>query len=291
MNNLSKAALYLWLASFSLIVDASDSAMEIIPLKHRPAELILPSLRAIASEDTRLTAAQNQLIIRAPAQEAAKLKLLVEELDQPLAQFRIHVRQKKRHSSSGEQLSANTQYQSGRSTITVGKKTLDGKVIPQSSSSHASTNGQYTSSVTVKSYSTSSNSGNTQQVRAIEGYSAHIETGEEVPFLTRTYDEGHRQYRQNYRPVITGFYVIPTLSGDDHVTLSLSATQQKLSDSNSKAIESSAYQSRIIAPLNQWIDLGASIESSNEGGRAIAKRHSVNSSDHYTIEVMIETEH
>lgn len=264
--------------------------LEIIPLQHRPADLMLAPLRAVAASETKITASSGQLIIRGSEQEVAQLRLLIEELDQPLTQFKITVRQnnKKTNRARDLQLAAQHQYRSQSSTgsLKVGKTTLDGKPLPPNSSSATLRHSNSTMTSRVKSYSTSAHSHSEQQLSALEGYSSYIETGEEIPFLSVDIDYG--TIDQAYKPVITGFYVTPILSGAERVTLQISAQKQSLQKHSPQHIETANYHSTINVRLGDWVDLGATLERSRGTETSIGKQYKVRSHDGYQLEVMVE---
>lgn len=272
---------------------ADARQMEVISLQHRPAELIVPALQGVASADTQLTASGNQLIVRATASEMAQLKSLIQQLDQPLAQFRISVRQQGHNNQSGRSVDGSYQYNNPQGDgIKVGRTTLDGKPLPSGSTRIQSGSSSHNSSVTVKQYSTRSSSDTTQQLSAVEGYPAYIETGQEIPLLTRYQDRYGSSVEQNYQPVVTGFYVTPTLSGSDRVTLDISTSKQSVEDGQRRGtnptINTAGYHSTVTAPLGQWVDLGSTLQGGNTQSSGIVDRHSVNSSESLNLEVKIE---
>ncbi|WP_439136278.1 secretin N-terminal domain-containing protein [Pseudomaricurvus sp.] len=276
--------------------------MEVISLQHRPAELIVPALQGVAGSDTQLTASGNQLIVRATPSEMKQLKSLIQQLDQPLAQFRISVRQQGQNNQNGRSIDGSYQYHNqGNSSqgggIQVGRKTLDGKPLPSGSISSGSgriqsSGSHHSSSVTVKQYSTRSSSGTTQQLSAVEGYPAYIETGQQIPLLTRYQDRYGSSVEQSYQPVVTGFYVTPTLSGTDRVTLDISTSKQSVDDNQGRygnpTIKTAGYHSTITAPLGQWVDLGSTLQGNNTQSSGIVDRQSVNNRESLNLQLKIE---
>lgn len=271
---------------------ADSRKLEVIALKHRPAELLLPSLQGIASSDTQLTASGNQLIIRAAPYEMAQLRALIEQLDQPLAQFRISVRQQGQNNMNGRSIGGNYEYNNSQGGgIKIGRTTLDGKPLPSNSGRIQSNGSHHNSSVTVRQYSTKANSGTTQQLSTVEGYPAYIETGQQIPLLTRYQDRYGSSVEQSYQPVVTGFYVTPTLSGDNSATLEISTQKQSLENTSRREtprINTAGYQSTITAPLGEWIDLGSVLQGNNTQSNGITEHHSVNNTESLNLQLKIE---
>lgn len=271
---------------------ADSRKLEVIALKHRPAELLLPSLQGVASQGSQLTASGNQLIIRAAPHELEQLRVLIEQLDQPLAQFRISVRQQGQNNMSSRSIGGNYEYNNSQGGgIKIGRTTLDGKPLPSSSGRIQSSGSNHSGSVSVRQYSTRASSGTTQQLSTVEGYPAYIETGQQIPLLTRYQDRYGSSVEQHYQPVVTGFYVTPTLSGNNSATLEISTQKQSVENNGRREnprINTAGYQSTITAPLGQWIDLGSLLQDNNTQSSGITERHSVNNTESLNLQLKIE---
>ncbi len=287
-------ALTLYLLS-ALSVANADS-IEVVPLKHRTADLLVPTLTSISKGSVNITAANNQLILRGDAAELAQLRALIDELDTPLAQYKIYVRQNKGHTDNERHSSSSYRSKSESGSIKIGKTTLDGRPLKDGGAKVVLGDSNQRVTSTVKTYSSSSHRNTQQSVRAVEGYSARIETGKEIPFLRYTYDDNHGHISQDYKPVVTGFYVTPWQSGNDSVTLEISAQKQRLEtnrrehldQSSRQQIDTASYSSTINAELGEWINLGATLERGNQKNRSIGNRYSIQAGDNYTLELKVE---
>ena len=279
----------LLLICFTSISNAKET-LEIIPLKHRPAEMLLAPVTDLAHPDINITASGNQLILRGAAKEITMLRSLIDELDQPLAQYTIHVRQNNQKSHYQKKTQGGYSYHSSNnqnsSSIKIGKTTLDGRPITHNGATIISKSGNHTTTVTSKSYRSSSTSNTSQKISTLEGHSARIETGEEIPFLT--WDRYHGSSSRDYKPVITGFYVTPHPSGENRVTLDITTQKQNVKANNRDLIEVAGYQSSINVSLGEWINVGASLQEGSNQNKEIGKRYSVNSGDNYSIEIMVQ---
>lgn len=299
----TRAGLPFWLAIgvlvlFSWAPGALAQQLELIPLQHRPAELLLPALREVASPTTQLSASGNQLIVRASDREMTRLKALIEQLDQPLAQFRISVRQQGRNLHSGRSMDGNYSHHQGQGGLRVGRTTLDGKPLPpeHAAGAHISSRGsEHTSSITVRQHSTRGDSDTSQQLRAVEGYPAYIETGEQIPFLSRYHDGYGRSMEQSYQPVVTGFYVTLSLSGNERVLLDIATTKQSVAeqtrhggDYHNPTVNTAGYQSRISVPLGEWIDLGSSLQHEDSGSSGVVEYRSLQGQESFNLQLKID---
>ena len=71
---------------------ASQNALEIIPLRHRTAEQVLPALRALMDPGATLTGQGTQLIVRTSPANLAELRRALETIDRPLRRLQLSVR-------------------------------------------------------------------------------------------------------------------------------------------------------------------------------------------------------
>jgi hypothetical protein len=70
----------------------AENALEIITLRHRTADQVLPALRPLLEPGATLTGQRNQLIVRTSPANLADLRLALEALDRPLRRLQISVR-------------------------------------------------------------------------------------------------------------------------------------------------------------------------------------------------------
>jgi len=81
---------------------AAQHALEIITLRHRTAEQVLPALRPLLEPGATLSGQSNRLFVRASPANLADLRLALEALDRPLRRLQISVRfDREREASEG----------------------------------------------------------------------------------------------------------------------------------------------------------------------------------------------
>jgi type II secretory pathway component GspD/PulD (secretin) len=71
---------------------AGQSALEVIPLRHRTVEQVLPALRPLMEPGATLTGQGTQLIVRASPANVAELRRALEAIDRPAKRLQISVR-------------------------------------------------------------------------------------------------------------------------------------------------------------------------------------------------------
>ena len=80
------------LCALLLCVAARGQSLEIIPLRHRTAEQVLPALRPLAEPGATLTGQGTQLIVRTSPANLAELRRALEAIDRPSRRLLIMVR-------------------------------------------------------------------------------------------------------------------------------------------------------------------------------------------------------
>src|SRR3981081_2512234 len=70
----------------------AQQALEIIPLRHRTVEQVLPVLQPLVEPGGALTGQSGQLIVRASPANLAEIKRALEAIDRPLRRLQISVR-------------------------------------------------------------------------------------------------------------------------------------------------------------------------------------------------------
>jgi hypothetical protein len=264
----------------SLSIRAEETHMEIIPLKHRPVEMILPTLKKMADDNVLISSANDQIILKGSAAKLAELHFLIDELDTPLTQLLISIR----HGESLQQQGNLIAYE-GAPKFNSGKTTLSiGSTFRSTSTEKSKT--------TVRNKSTTTNNNITQQVRATEGLPAYIETGSKTPinFVSRHHNNAgnpdHIESHPIMTDIVTGFYVTPLLLSGDNILLSLSTKKQSLN--NQRHINSDTYEGTVTGRLDQWILIGGKSQKQQKNHSALIKRYSSQLSSNDSVYLKVE---
>lgn len=181
---------------------ARADEVEVIQLKYRTAEQMIPMLRPLLEPGGGLSGMQSTVVIRASRANIAQLKQVVASLDTMPRRLLISVRQ-----DAGGSFERRGAGVSG--TVAGGDVRVGVNEPPRSQSG-----------VTVGVYDSrgSADDRMTSQVQALEGSPAYIATGQSVPVqgtvVTRTPSGSVVQSTTTYQDIASGFYVIPRVSGD-----------------------------------------------------------------------------
>jgi len=155
---------------------AGQAALEIIPLRHRTADQVLPALRPLLEPGATLTGQGTQLIVRTSPGNLDELRRALDEIDRPLRRLQVSVR----FDDAGDAAS--------RSVETSGRISNRGSSIEvQAQDNRSASSGRID-----------------QRIQVLEGGRAFIATGRSTPI----YDGSVT------RETASGFEAIPRLAGD-----------------------------------------------------------------------------
>lgn len=232
-------------------------SLEVMELHSRSAEEMIPLIRPLAAPGTGLSGTGYQLIIKAEPAEMIELQRLIRQLDTPLRNLLITVRQVTREEASRSEVGASGRIGSGQGaqidlSLRAGKDAY-------------SQDGSY-------------------RVRTIEGREAFVMVGRRLPAPGR-YEPYGRDV--DYRLVASGFYVTPYLRGNG-VELEISPRQERLRQGRPGTVETQSVNTVVRGALGEWIDLGGAAQLGEAEGREIAGREAASADQEYTTQVRVD---
>ncbi|MCP3662106.1 MAG: hypothetical protein GY696_06360 [Gammaproteobacteria bacterium] len=274
------------LLSLYLFIDNAtwaDYRIEIIDLKGRTADEIIPIIKPFINPDGSITGTGYQLVLRTSSKNVQEVKNILKKIDRPPRRLLIHVRQgavtdiDKRHLSAGinKPIGSNGQ-------IIVGDPT------PPDSTR-----------VKIKSTSTKSNLDNTHTVQALEGKAAFIATGVSIPINSSsdTIIGGSTVQRQRYtqyQDVTSGFYVIPRINGEQ-VSLAITTRQDRPGNNRdrygNRDINIQHAETQVSGKLGEWIPIGGIERNGQVSQNSIIQRSSTKNRVDRGIALLVEELH
>lgn len=184
---------------------ASQQSLEVIALRHRTAEQVLPTLRPLLEPGGVLTGQSNQLIVRASPANLAQIKLALEAIDRPLRRLLISVRFDDASAAAGQGLEASGRISNRGSRIEIGVQDERGSAAERVD----------------------------QRIQVLEGGRAFIMTGRSTPVpLTRD--------TAIIRETATGFEAVPRLVGGETVLVDIAPQRETLDEQQRLATTVSA---------------------------------------------------
>lgn len=261
------------LAALLLLAWASgvlaQMVLEVIPLRHRTVEEVIPVLQPMLVRDATISGMRGQLIVRTTPANLDEVRRILATLDVAARRLQISVAQEMAGDGRrrGAEISGSVRVDEELRLSVPGsgpssREGIEARVFDRRS----------TENVRVL-----------QTVQVLEGRSAYVSTGQSLPQRGRTVTRsvvGGRVVEQvvegvDYRSADTGFYVTPRVSGD-RVTLEVSA-QREAPARRSGAVDVQRVGASVSGRLGEWLEIAAvSEERSSERdvllGRAAASR-------------------
>lgn len=249
------------LAAF-MVVAAGAQSLEVIDLKYRTAQEVMPLLQPLVESGGALSGSDYKLFVRASAANVAQLRRALLEIDRAPRQLFVSVRRASRETIEREALA---------STATVGTHGAAASISTADAAVHGDEN-------------------SIAGVHVLEGSSAYIATGQRVPVVTAMATGGRRPWlaaSTTYRDVDSGFLVTPRVSGS-RVTLSIEQHAQRQGASDD-AVDMQRIATQVSGELGRWIALGGVRDASNHRADEMAAHRYATRSDDLEVWVKVET--
>lgn len=261
------------IAVLTLMVTLSlQAATEVIPLKFRMAEDVLPIAESVVGDQGKINAYGNQLIINAPASVINELRDVLAQLDNEPRQLLISIDSQNSATSGASGYSVDGSARAGDVEVQTGRGERNGR-----------------DQVRIIRHSTTSEGGGIQQVQATEGYPALIQVGQSVPITTSGHDGYGQIYQQTqFRDVTRGFYATATIHGDQ-VQVTISSHQDRMSSSRPGAIDVQETNTSVRGKLGEWISLGGIDESASSSQSGTLRRYSTQGRQDLSLRLKVDT--
>lgn len=250
----------IFLFSLLPLLAIAQQEMEIIPLRHRQIEQVMPTLRPLLEPGAALSGMNNQLILRASRKNREEIKQALAVIDTPARSLVIRVSQNR---DASMQRSGGEVYGSvGNDNVRITQQRTGaaagggGGVVVRSGDSVVA--GQVLDTQSTRTARTG------QMVQVVEGGRAFINVGKSLPLPLRQVVVGPGGAIVTdsvvYRDVGQGFYAEPRLAGD-RVTLEISPqfdTQGNQGYGSVGSVNTQRISTTVSGRLGEWIELGGS---------------------------------
>ena len=228
--------LALFVCFAACIAGVARAEVEVLTLKYRNAEQVLPILRPLVEPGGAVSGMQNQIIVRASQRNIDEIRRVLASLDSQPRRLMISVRQDTADNVQGRAAAV------GGSINSEGGGSLRARVIDSRNSSDERIS---------------------QQVQVLEGYPASISVGQSVPVTTRSLTGAVTGANQGtlisettiFRDVSTGYEVVPRLSGDV-VQLEINPRREILGNAGQGSVNGQRITTTASGRLGEWFELG-----------------------------------
>jgi type II secretory pathway component GspD/PulD (secretin) len=229
----------------------AQGALEIIPLKHRSAEQVIPILRPLVEPGGVVSGQAYQLILRASPRNLEELKAALAAIDTPQRRLLISVRFDTQGESARSGIEARGTLRSGDASISTQRFPAERSQVDVRIDSARSAAGERVD----------------QRVQVLEGARAFIATGQSRPLTQRQVirTPGGGTIVQDstvIQDMQTGFEVVPRVSGDT-VFLDIAPQRETPGSLGPGSVQSQRVSSSISARLGEWVELGGAAESAS----------------------------
>jgi hypothetical protein len=221
---------------------------EVVPLRSRLPEDIVPAIRPLLGLDEGVSAFGDQLIVRATPERMEEIRQLLAELDRPLRRLVIHVRQRDAHQGSlGSSPPVRDLRTLGRNERSERVQTLEGRPA-------------------------FIRSGTVVPVPTWQSFGGGV-----LPFAEQGFE---------YRDATAGFFVTPQLAGDA-VVLEISRRAVHAGQGIPPTFSVNEAATTLRVRPGEWVTLGAASGSvaREDGG---VRRHATRRADDTAIQLMVE---
>lgn len=232
------------LMSSSGLATASDK-IDIISLKNRTADEIMPLIRPMLDAQEAMSGTGFQLIVRASPARQQEIRGLVTQLDQAIQQLRISVRRAAQEEIERERAQADVNL-----GVAGGEVEARGRAIVRSTRDKGGERNNY-------------------QVTTLEGTPTYINTGESFPVPTQSGQviNGQLVVTQGleYQQLNSGFYALARTQGD-MVTVDISPQREVLDPHGSGRIQSTSLVTSVRGRMGEWLELGGTSQQRTQQG-------------------------
>lgn len=269
------------------LASAEPTVLEVIPLKYRTTDEVIPAIRPFLDKQGALSGMQGQLIIRTTPGNLQEIKRLLDNIDTAPRRLKITVKQDVDSTTKQRLRELSGSVGAGDVRVTVpgsGSRDNSGLVIE-------GVRGNDILKARVVESQSLENDKNTQHLQVLEGNRAFIRVGQSLPVPERSVfltPQGVRVIESTqFRDATTGFYVLPRINGD-RVTLEVSPQRDSPSTQSPGSINIQHIVTSVSGRLGEWIDLGGVGQNKTDQTSAIGSRSTATTSEQRTVLIRVE---
>ncbi|MBI2296514.1 MAG: hypothetical protein HYU76_10925 [Betaproteobacteria bacterium] len=270
-------------------VDAQNMVLEVIPLRYRTAQDVIPIIQPLLAREGSVSGLQGQLVVRTTPANLEEIKRILASVDTAPRRLLITVRQDADATRSERSSEVSGRIGSDRARV----------IVPDSGDRRGGNvvlrDGDDRLRARVLDTRSAESDRNTQSVQVMEGREAFVRVGQSVPVPQRRVQRtvvGGQVVEQvvdsvEYRDVTTGFYVLPRVSGD-RVTLDISPQREMLSTQVPGGVNVQRVVTTVSGRLGEWIEIGGIAQDSSEQQSVLLGRGSTGASGSRRVLIRVE---
>jgi type II secretory pathway component GspD/PulD (secretin) len=270
------AGLLISLLALGWFIVADAQELEVIELRHRLAEQVLPVLQPLVEPGGVITGTNSMLFVRTSPGNLEQIRQAVAALDRKPRQLRVTVGQGTVEAGMDAAVQGSATVGSGDVQVGVNRPPA----------------GEPGVAVTARRSTQRANLRNLSSVLTLEGTEAFIAVGQSAPVSTTQVTSGWAGpgvvQTTEYRDANTGFYATPRVSGE-MVTLDLSPTQQRFTGQpTDRRIATAGVTTQVSGRLGEWIRVGGSTDTGRGSSSGLLTRGTRSDESSYSVWVKVE---
>ncbi len=278
-----------WIGMLLLLPQlAWANELEIIALKHRSAEEVLPVIRPLLDKGDVASGMNYQLILRTSPRNLEQIRKLLESIDVAPRRLKITVMQ----NVDSETVARLTEV-SGNVGLS-----REARIAVPGSGDNSGLNvelgkGQDRLKARVISTRSLEDERNTQQLQVLEGNRALVRSGQSVPVPQRQVIQNQWGTQvidsTQYQEAGSGFYVLPRISGD-RVTLEISAQNEAFvpGGGDQPIMRVQQASSTVSGRLGEWLEVGGLGQQKNHDGSTLSTRGASRTREQRSVLIRVE---
>lgn len=262
--------------------------LEVITLQHRSAEDVLPVVRPLLDKDGVASGMNSQLILRTSPHNLAEIKKLLEGIDIVPRRLRVTVMQDVDRETARRLIGISGEASLGHDVRIAVQDGMDaGGVKIEAGRDAGRIRARVLSTRALES------DRNIQQIQVLEGGRAWVSAGKSAPVTQRQVVRSpwgtQVTESMQYRDVVSGFYVLPRISGNQ-VTLEISVQNDALAPDggNQSAARVQQMATTVSGRLGEWLVLGDISQRAADDGAAISTRNVLDMHERRNVLLRVE---
>lgn len=271
--------------SWAVLGHAQQTVLEVIQLKYRNADQIIPMLKPLLAPGGTISGLQNRVIVRSTPENLAELRKVLDMVDNAPRRLLISVKQDSAGSGTVDEAEISGSIGTDRARVTV-----PGTGSQQGGTAQIKRGDDKLNARVLRSQSASTDR-SVQTVQVLEGNEAFINVGQSVAIpggsVTVTPLGAQASQSTEYRDVGTGFRVRPRVNGNQ-VTLEISTRRDSLGDPNAQSFNVQSVDTVVSGRLGQWMELGGIGQSSTQHDSGTVSRRSNIGADDRRVLLKVE---
>lgn len=266
----------------------ADNTAQIVELKHRSAQEIIPLIQPLLAPGDALTGTGYKLILRTSDAKRREIEKLLAQIDTAPRMLTISVLHLRAEDAARtlRRLEAQASGKDGDIRIATGPHLENGASVSVGNDQASVRYG--TRRDTVNRTST-----DMQTLRVMEGKPAFLRIGQSVPQIRKIYSRsGHSRSSATsveYTNVTSGFSVVAHVTGDI-VHLDITPRLASLHDPATSLADFQQYSTSITTDLGRWTDIGATLSTHDAVSNTILEGDTDEASDRWTMLIKVNME-